>query len=490
MTSSLLRRVAVLLLPAPVPARDHFFSWTDIAAWQRLRPEPRPAVDTQTWRELLAPEYLSRLGEGVSIFARQYLYRRLMHGGAGDAGQLGARAMALAADAAASAVLAEQLACLRRAEREVATTLYGESAVESRWMRFLWPLILAVPLGAAGILFTTWSMVLVLAGCVGLMLVQVGLSTRMQAWRELRSSLQLMLQACSRLGDDGRAERLSRLLAEPAGLGLPLVREYCEWFLLSNVRHYRKLQALVAEHRAYLQACHERCAQAEGELALARLLASGMPVCQPVPAGADGWKLEGMVHPLLEYPAPLDVTVVGKGIFLTGQNGVGKSTLLRAVGLNLILARAFGYCHARMAVLPDMPVYASFQNEDSLAAGESLYIAELRRAREMLEAGAGIFLVDEIFRGTNQLESVSAAGAVVRELATRGTVLLSTHNAMLLRVLDDLLAPWCLKRHPGGLELQAGVLVEPNGLALLAERGFSPAIQQQALKIFRELNAA
>lgn len=100
----------------------------------------------------------------------------------------------------------------------------------------------------------------------------------------------------------------------------------------------------------------------------------------------------------------------GKGAFISEQNGIGKSTLLRTVGLNLLVARAFGFCYARKATVSMLPVYASMQNEDSLLGGESLYIAELQRARELLAAAAGphrgILIIDEFFRGTNHMESV------------------------------------------------------------------------------------
>src|SRR5690606_24345764 len=114
-------------------------------------------------------------------------------------------------------------------------------------------------------------------------------------------------------------------------------------------------------------------------------------------------ELSGGVHPLMETPVPLSVALDGQGAFISGQNASGKSTFLRMVGLNLVAARAFGFCYARQARLPAVPVRASMQNEDSLLGGESLYMSELRRAKELLDASgdpAGICLVDEVFRGT------------------------------------------------------------------------------------------
>jgi DNA mismatch repair ATPase MutS len=184
----------------------------------------------------------------------------------------------------------------------------------------------------------------------------------------------------------------------------------------------------------------------------------------------------------------------GKGAFISGQNGIGKSTLLRTVGLNLLVARAFGFCYARKATVSMLPVYASMQSEDSLLGGESLYIAELQRARELLTAAAGphrgTLIIDEIFRGTNHMESVSAAAAVIDQLAATCMVIVSSHNLILGSLLEHRLAPFCVARDgQGALTLAPGVLAHTNGIALLAQRGFGAPIEASAAAVFDWLSA-
>jgi len=128
------------------------------------------------------------------------------------------------------------------------------------------------------------------------------------------------------------------------------------------------------------------------------------------------------------------------------------------------------------------------QNEDSLLGGESLYMAELRRAREMLEASRaapGICLIDEVFRGTNHLESVSAAAAVLEELTARELVLVSSHNLVLASLLKDQLAPFFIDTSSGAPVLAPGVLRNPNGIALLATQGFGARIEERAAEVAR-----
>jgi DNA mismatch repair ATPase MutS len=127
------------------------------------------------------------------------------------------------------------------------------------------------------------------------------------------------------------------------------------------------------------------------------------------------------------------------------------------------------------------------QNEDSLLGGQSLYIAELARARALLARARGeqpvVCLVDEIFRGTNHEESVSAATAVIDALARHALVVVSSHNLVLGSLLADALAPWRIVRHGDGLQLEPGVLGCTNGVALLAEHGFDAAVQRRAEQV-------
>ena len=132
-------------------------------------------------------------------------------------------------------------------------------------------------------------------------------------------------------------------------------------------------------------------------------------------------QVRDMINPLLDRAQPLDMQLNGTGALVTGQNGVGKSTWLRGLGLNLLAARAFGFCYATSAQVPRLPVWSSIENEDSLATGDSLYMAEMRRAETLLRVAdqphGAVFLIDEIFRGTNNAESVAAATAVLSHLA-------------------------------------------------------------------------
>lgn len=483
------------------PPLDYPFVTSDVAQLHRVRPRDGvPALDEQTWNDLLLQPWLDELARETSIFGRQELYRRLRAGVPEDerAAQRG-RVQALQADPARVAELHRRLRPLRDADTEVAALLHeDECPPVPRWAGRSWPLPIALMTSIAAVALTPFAWLGVALVMYVLISVQMRYHERIEKWQRSAATLQLMLAVCSALGEDealadgafarGRqqAARINRALSRGPE-ALPGQRAYADWFGLANVNHYFKSVRLVFAERAFLIGSMRHCATLEADVTLARHLQSTPRWCWADAAGPDALALDNAVHPLLAGAAPLSIALQGKGAFISGQNGVGKSTFLRTLGLSLATARAFGFAYAQAARLPDLPLYASMQNEDSLLGGESLYIAELRRARELLQASesghAAVYLIDEIFRGTNHIESVSASAAVLDTLAARGLVLVSSHNVVLASLLARWLDPYRIARDTQGLALRPGVLVETNGVSLLAGQGFAPAISDKAGRV-------
>jgi hypothetical protein len=481
------------------------FAPLDVAQLERLTGlEPGAALDGQTWRDLLLDRYADSLSDRVGIFGRQALYRRL-RGGVDDAEAAlrRERIERLLREPARIEALHETIRPLRRADAEVAELLFDpqwQAPPAPGWLAYALLLPLGLAASLAAVLWTPWAWIGFGLVMYWLMTLQMRYTDRVGAWSRTTYALRMLLRTVVLLDGSGQplaaeftglgaqAGRVGRSLARSlVAQAVPDVAGYGDWFMLANVRHYFKTLAIVASARGFLRECYWLCADLEADLALARHL-RGMPGwCWAGRGDGDGIELEEGVHPLLEGASGLSLTLNRQGAFVSGQNGVGKSTFLRMLGLNLVAARAFGFCYARRAVLPALPVVASMQNEDSLLDGHSLYIAELARARELLAASGErpvICLVDEIFRGTNHEESVAAAAAVLDELAERALVVVSSHNLVLGPLLAHRLAPWRIVRdEAGGLRLEPGVLGQTNGVALLAQRGFGPDIQRKAERV-------
>jgi hypothetical protein len=442
---------------------DYPFVPSDVARYRHMVSGAGSVMDEQTWNDLLLPAYSAELARETSIFGQQELHRRLYAAPADEVSASADRVRGLMADDGRRQQLQSVATDLRRADREISETLYGPALpLSPRWLPVLGWLPIAFLLSAGAALGLGWMplWIVALVLWLALMAIQVRYHEAVQQWGRILDSTQQMLRAHSLLpwDDAAQAGKLNRRLSRSLMAGMPGVSEYSDWLFLQNVRHYFRSRDVVNENIT------AHCWAEQG----------------------DAVELAQVVHPLLADASALDFGMREQGVFISGQNGVGKSTLLRTVGLNLVTARAFGFCYAARAVTPQLPVYSSMQNEDALGAGESFYMAELRRGQELLALAAqrpAIFIIDEIFRGTNYLESVSAAAAVLHTLAEQGRVVVASHHLVLASLLSDYLQPWCVRRSEGQWQLTPGLLQDTNGIALLTERGFAHTITAKANRV-------
>ena len=172
----------------------------------------------------------------------------------------------------------------------------------------------------------------------------------------------------------------------------------------------------------------------------------------------------------------------GKVLLVTGSNMAGKSTLLRATGLNAVLARAGGPVCATAFSMPNRPIWSSVRIQDSLEQGISLYMAELLRLKQIVDAaksGPIVYLLDEVLQGTNTAERRIAARSVIRQLLRLGAIgAVSTHDLELVdKSLEQATVPVHLVDQivegPAGPEmhfdykLRPGLAPSSNALKLL-----------------------
>jgi len=161
---------------------------------------------------------------------------------------------------------------------------------------------------------------------------------------------------------------------------------------------------------------------------------------------------EAIGHPLIERSRVVrnDVRMGGAGprvLVVSGSNMSGKSTLLRTLGVNAVLAQAGAPVRARRLRMSPLAVGASIRVTDSLQGGVSGFYAEILRLRQILDATARpgpkgapvLFLIDEFLHGTNSHDRLIGAQAVVRGLVERGAIgLITTHDLALADIAGEL----------------------------------------------------
>jgi DNA mismatch repair ATPase MutS len=171
----------------------------------------------------------------------------------------------------------------------------------------------------------------------------------------------------------------------------------------------------------------------------------------PFPALADDdvlFHAEALAHPLIPVrdSVPNDVRLGGGAphvIIVSGSNMSGKSTLLRTVGVNVVLALAGAPVRARSVRLSRLAIGATLKVEDSLQAGHSRFYTEILRIKAIVDVARGqpplLFLLDEILHGTNSFDRRIGAEAIVRALVADGAIgLVTTHDLALTELVGTL----------------------------------------------------
>jgi DNA mismatch repair ATPase MutS len=200
-------------------------------------------------------------------------------------------------------------------------------------------------------------------------------------------------------------------------------------------------------------------------------------------------------HPLVGQAVPNSIVLAPPhGVLVTGSNMSGKSTFLRTVGINVVLAQTIHTCLATVYEAPVYQVRSCIGRSDDLIAGKSYYLVEVEAVLALLNASTALvphlFIFDELFRGTNAVERIAAAEAVLAALIEHGkahVVLAATHDGELVDLLRDSYSVCHFGDAvgPDGLtfdyRLTPGPAASRNAIALLELSGAPEAVVKRAL---------
>jgi DNA mismatch repair ATPase MutS len=279
-----------------------------------------------------------------------------------------------------------------------------------------------------------------------------------------------------------------------------LVLQYIKIVLLLDFIVYHSCRRQVEQHARAIRAVFEAVGYVDCAVAVAGFRARH-PHCVPQFEADDaGLHLVGAYNPLVPGCVPNDLTVTDTSVLLTGSNMSGKTTFMRAIGLNVLLAQTIATCPATAYAAPFRRVVSSINLADSLPEGKSYYFAEAEAVLGFVQAAERdtgyLFILDELFKGTNTVERIAATRAVLAYLQPRSLVVASTHDGE----LGALLAPAFAEYHFSETVtedawyfdylLKPGPLTTRNAIRLLARAGYPDAIVQDALALSRTLDAA
>ncbi len=204
-----------------------------------------------------------------------------------------------------------------------------------------------------------------------------------------------------------------------------------------------------------------------------------------------GIKAENLYHPLLDEPVKNSI-LTEKGVLITGSNASGKSTFLKTVAVNAILAQTIHTCMADHYHAGLYRIMSSMALRDDLAGGDSYYIVEIKSLKRILnqieENGNPVLcFVDEVLRGTNTVERIAASTQILKSLA-RSSVLCfaATHDIELTHLLERYYNNYHFEEEiidndvVFHYNLLKGRAVTRNAIKLLGVMGYDDAIIREA----------
>ena len=209
-----------------------------------------------------------------------------------------------------------------------------------------------------------------------------------------------------------------------------ILADYLWGITLMDCAALNHMVQLITEQEQAVRALYKFAGETDAQIAVASYRKSRTIWCKPE-AEHGRIAARGLVHPLLKNAVGNDFILEDRAI-LTGANASGKSTFMKAVAINMILAQTIHTCTAGMFGVENVCVMTCMSLRDDVESGESYYFREakyLRRIVEQMKKGRVFCVIDEIFKGTNTTERIAASKAVLEYLArTDGFVLVATHD--------------------------------------------------------------
>jgi len=270
-------------------------------------------------------------------------------------------------------------------------------------------------------------------------------------------------------------------------------------FLLEPLLLFGVLKQLDTK-RKEIEDVFEFVGKTDALVSIASLRKSTGKWCIPtINSGGKILDAEDVYHPLINDYITNSIHVDQKSILLTGSNMSGKTSFIRTIGINVISGLSLNTCFAEHFLMPRMRIFSAIRISDDLMNDRSYYFEEVLTIKEMIvksqEGKPNLFLLDEIFKGTNTVERIAAGKAVLSSLSKSGNmVFVSTHDIELADLLKDEYGLYHFSEQVDhktvdfDYKLKSGKLKNRNAIRILEINDYPKKIIEEAIKISKELD--
>lgn len=230
---------------------------------------------------------------------------------------------------------------------------------------------------------------------------------------------------------------------KPGGNPLDIAADYLKMIFHIDLIVFNRMLGEIRKYTAEIDRMVTGMGYLETLLSAGAYRASLEEYCIADLSGQNGIAFKELYHPLLEKPVKNSLATE-KGVLLTGSNASGKSTFLKTVAVNALLAQTFSFCLGKEYRGGFYRLYSSMALKDDLISGDSYYMVEIKALKRILDAvkdrnaAPVLCIVDEVLRGTNTLERIAASSQILRSLSGKGVLCFAaTHDIELTGLLED-----------------------------------------------------
>lgn len=271
------------------------------------------------------------------------------------------------------------------------------------------------------------------------------------------------------------------------------IAEYGKMMFLTEARSFVRSLQYVEENAAVLRVLYRKLGELDAMQSVASFRRGLRQYSTPQFVENSSYlKAVDITHPLLRNAVANSLTMDGRNVVITGSNMSGKSTFLRTIAVNAVMAQTIYTTTAKEYATAFFNILTSISPSDDLMEGTSYYMAEAEALLRMLNTlspeRCSLLIIDEIFRGTNPMERVAAASALLQYLAEHHTmVMVATHDIEITQKVHEHYDSYHFTENVTkesldfDYTLRPGTLQSPNGIRILEYIGYPEEIIKTAL---------
>ncbi len=291
----------------------------------------------------------------------------------------------------------------------------------------------------------------------------------------------------------------SYILMSPARMGssgnpLEMLLDYVRMVFHVDLIKFNNMLAEVRNNSAGIDRMITILGYMESVIAIGCYRASMDTWCLPQFGAGNGLKIEEGYHPLIDHPVKNSI-MTQRGALLTGSNASGKSTFLKTVAINALMAQTVHTCPAKSYSGGLYRILSSMALKDDLESGDSYYIVEIKSLKRILnqlekEGNPVLCFVDEVLRGTNTVERIAASTQILKSLAGKKALCFAaTHDIELTHLLEPYYNNYHFEEEiqekdvAFNYQLKKGRATTRNAIKLLGVMGYEDNIIKEAERL-------